>query len=210
MDTATNIFFKNEFVEQYDDLVKKQKWYGVEVLFGMMFEFLNQNDVILDVGIGTGLSAENFHATGMEVYGLDYSDEMLEMCKQKNITVDLKQFDLTNSPLPYNSDFFDHISANAVLYFIENLDELFSEIQRILKTNGVWAFIIEEHNKNDIDIIEKPKAKNGLVNYSHSQKYVSNLISENKFTILKKLEFVAENFQMQGKSVTFVAYICRG
>lgn len=208
MEQSRNLFFNNEFASQYDDLVKKQNWYGSEVLFGMIFEYIKMKDRILDIGIGTGLSATGFHALGLEVYGLDYSNEMLEVCKQKEITVDLKQFDLNNTPLPYPTDFFDHISTNAILYFIDKLDALFKEISRIIKEKGIWAFIIQENkDPSEPQIVEKPRGKNGLITYKHSQQYILNLIEDNNFTLLKKLEFVAENFQMEGKPVSFVLYV---
>ena len=208
MEQSRNLFFNNEFASQYDDLVKKQKWYGSEILFGMIFEYLKTKDKILDIGIGTGLSATGFYTLGLEVYGLDYSNEMLEVCRQKDFAVDLKQFDLNDTPLPYPSNFFDHISANAILYFIEKLDSLFEEISRIIKEKGIWAFIIEENiDPSKPEIIEKPRGKNGLITYKHSQFYILDLMKKNGFTLLKKIEFIAENFQMEGKPVSFVLYV---
>ena len=208
MTLEKNLFFKKEFVEQYDEAIKRQKWYGAEILFGMIYEYLRADDKILDIGIGTGLSATAFYRAGLEIHGLDYSDEMLETCKQKNIAVDLRQFDLNNAPLPYQTNFFNHVSANAVLYFIPRLDALFSEISRILKKSGIWAFIVEENaDQLQSDFIKKPRGKNGLVNYQHSKKYLTKLINENRFFLLKKVEFVAENFQMEGKAVPFQLYV---
>lgn len=207
MDKENNLFFNNEFVLKYDDLVGKQNWYGAEILLGMIFEYLETKDKILDIGIGTGLSATGFHTLGLEVYGLDYSNEMLEVCRQKNIAVDLKQFDINDAPLPYSSNFFNHISANAILYFIGKLDNFFEEISRIVKEKGIWTFIIEESIDPKSDIIEKPRGKNGLITYKHSQFYILDLMNKNGFTLLKKIKFVAENFQMEGKSVPFVLYV---
>jgi hypothetical protein len=34
-----------------------------------------------------------------------------------------------------------------------------------------------------------------------------NLLKKNRFTLMKKLEFIAENFQMEGKPVSFVLYV---
>ena len=152
-------------------------------------------DKILDIGIGTGLSATGFHSLGLEVYGLDYSNEMLAVCKQKEITADLKQFDLNNTPLPYPRNFFDHISANAILYFIDKLDDLFEEISRIIIKKGIWAFIIQENKDPSApQIVENPRSKNGLITYKHNQQYILNVI-------------VADNFQMEGKPVSFVLYV---
>lgn len=174
----------------------------------MIFEYLKAKDKILDIGIGTGLSTAGFHTLGLEVYGLDYSGEMLEACRQKGITVELKQFDLNNSPLPYPSKYFDHISANAILYFLSKLDRLFAEIYRIIKEKGIWAFIIEENlDPTKPEIIKKPPGKNGLITYKHSQHYILDLMKKNGFVLLKKIEFIAENFQMEGKAVSFVLYV---
>jgi predicted TPR repeat methyltransferase len=210
MGKENNLFFNNEFALKYDDLVGKQNWYGAEILLGMIFDYLKAKDKILDIGIGTGLSATGFHTLGLDVYGLDYSDEMLEVCRQKDIAVDLKQFDLNDTLLPYSSNFFDHISANAILYFINKLDNLFEEISRIIKAKGIWAFIIEENiDPSKPDIIEKPPGKNGLITYRHSQFYILDLMKNNGFTLLKKVEFIAENFQMEGKPVSFVLYVTK-
>ena len=211
MNSEKNLFFKKEFVEKYDDAIKQQKWYGAEILFGMIYEHLKANDKILDIGIGTGLSAIAFHKAGLEIYGLDYSEEMLEACKQKKIAVDLQQFDINNTPLPYQTNYFNHVSANAVLYFIPKLDALFSEISRILKKAGIWAFIIEEdtNHQQQSKFNEKPRGKNGLVNYQHSSQYLFDLMKDNGFSLLKKIEFVAENFQMEGKAVPFQLYVTK-
>ena len=46
-----------------------------------------------------------------------------------------------------------------------------------------------------------------MVNYQHSSKYLFDLIKNNGFFLLKKIEFVAENFQMEGKAVSFYLYV---
>ena len=70
MNSEKNLFFKQEFVEKYDDAIKKQKWYGSEILFGMIDEFMKANDTILDIGIGTGLSEKEFNKAGLEATGI--------------------------------------------------------------------------------------------------------------------------------------------
>ncbi len=208
MDKAINLFMNENFASRYDALIQNQNWYGPEILLGMIFEYIKSGEKILDIGIGTGLSATAFHAMGLEVFGLDYSHEMLRICEQKGLAVDLKQFDLNDSPLPYPNHFFNHISANAVLYFLSNLDSLFHEISRIIKKKGIWAFIVE--SQNDLSagrILEKPPGKNGLITFKHSRQYILGILKDNKFTLLKELEFIAKNFQMEGKPVSFTLYI---
>ena len=200
----------DRFATKYDGLVQEQNWHGPEILFGMMFEYIRSGEKLLDIGIGTGLSAVAFHKTGVLVYGLDYSYEMLSVCKQKNIAADLIQFDLNDSPLPYPDHFFDHISANAVLYFIERLENLFSEISRILKKKGTWAFIIQtQTDRSKKSISANPPGKNALKTFKHSREYIIGLLEKNSFNLVKELDFISKNFQMEGKPVSFTLFVAR-
>jgi predicted TPR repeat methyltransferase len=61
MDEATNLFMDGQFASRYDDLIQTQNWYGPEILLGMIFEYIKSGEKILDIGIGTGLSATAFH-----------------------------------------------------------------------------------------------------------------------------------------------------
>lgn len=209
MKKESQLFNKKDFASNYDKLIKKQEWHGAETMFGMVYKYVRPNEDILDLGIGTGLSGELFHKAGLNVYGLDCSNEMLEVCRKKNIAKELRQFDLNKSPLPYKNQLFNHVSANAVLYFLRDLEILFKEISRVIKKNGAFAFIIEEEKSSENDIVEKPKSKNGLINFRHSRKYIMDLIDKNGFTLLKDLDFTAKNFQMQGKEVVFTLFVCR-
>ncbi len=208
MEQSKNLFFNNDFTAKYDDLVRKQNWYGAEIMFGMIFEYIKSGDRLLDLGIGTGLSAFLFNKVGLEVYGLDYSLEMLDICEKKGVTKNLRQFDLNNTPLPYPDRFFNQIIANAILYFIKDLGPLFKEISRISKKKGIWSFIVEKQTKLSGELISKNEpGKNDLVTYQHSQEYINDLISQNDFTLLKELEFTCTNFQMEGKTIPFTLYI---
>lgn len=202
-------FQHKEFADKYEDHVNNQKWYGPEILFGMVYEFIQPGHKILDLGIGTGLSAKLFKKAGLEVYGLDYSKAMLEKVREKNIAVDLKAFDLTKTPLPYDDNFFHHISANAVLYFLGEMDDLFKEISRITKKNGIFSFIFEEETQGVEKIKEKFNPVNGIMNYKHSKDYILTILEKNNFTVLREAEFINRNFQGTGKSADLSVYVCK-
>ena len=70
----------DEFVAEYDESARKYGWYTPEVLFGLMHEHLTAGDRLLDLGIGTGLSAVPFAKAGLVVCGLDGSRKMLNRC----------------------------------------------------------------------------------------------------------------------------------
>jgi len=47
----------------------------------MCFEYVNPQDRLLDIGLGTGLGSLPFAKTGLEIFGIDGSGEMLKICK---------------------------------------------------------------------------------------------------------------------------------
>lgn len=99
---ANTLQLVNQFAQGYDSYIKNCQWYGPDMLFGMMYEYLTPNEQILDLGTGTGLCASLFHKAGLKVFGVDGSEEMLKICKSKNITVELKLADLTKSEIPFS------------------------------------------------------------------------------------------------------------
>ena len=130
------IAYYDEFAPEYDKLASEYYWLSPKVMFGMLYEYTKPNDKILDIGIGTGLSSCPFKSVGMDVFGIDGSTKMLEICKSKGISNDLRQVDLENEDLPYQDNFFEMIIANGVLYFLANIEHVLSEAVRVLKFGG--------------------------------------------------------------------------
>ncbi len=46
-----------ELASNYDKQVREYNSYGHDVLFGMGFEFVREDEKLLDIGIGTGLAS---------------------------------------------------------------------------------------------------------------------------------------------------------
>jgi ABC-type dipeptide/oligopeptide/nickel transport system ATPase component len=91
----------------YDREARETGWFGPEVLFGLCFEYVRPHERLLDIGIGTGLGSMLFARAGLEVFGIDGSAEMLEICRSKDFAEDLREFDLRGMPLPYSDGSFD-------------------------------------------------------------------------------------------------------
>jgi predicted TPR repeat methyltransferase len=87
----------------------------------------------------------------LQIFGLDGSGEILEVCAAKNFTAELKQQDLRHRPLPYPSRFCDHIVSIAVLNSFRDLAPIFEEVARIIKAGGIFAFTIEEQKSGQED-----------------------------------------------------------
>jgi len=94
---------------------------------------------ILEVGVGTGLSLEHYGAS-QQVWGFDYSAEMLAKAKAKvtakglSAVKELRQMDARK--LDYKDGSFDTVAAMHVLSVVPEPERVMSEIARVLKPGG--------------------------------------------------------------------------
>ena len=106
---------------------------------------LKPGEVVLDLGSGGGidvlLSARRVGPTG-KAYGLDMTDEMLELAranqKKSGLTnVEFLKGEIENIPLPENS--VDVIISNCVINLSADKDRVLNEAFRVLKPGGRFA-----------------------------------------------------------------------
>jgi predicted TPR repeat methyltransferase len=178
--------------QAYDDEAKATGWYGPEVTFGMLYEFLHEGQSILDIGIGTGLSSLLYRKAGLAVHGMDVSRDMLDACRLKGFA-DLKLHDLTKTPYPYEAARMDHAVCLGVLNFFSDLTPVFQETARILRGGGVFAFAVGHRSEDeDFDILVGPehtKSCRSVTMYRHSARQIDGWVKKFGFEPLKDLEF---------------------
>jgi len=106
---------------------------------------LNPGETILDLGSGGGidvlLSAKRVGPTG-KVYGLDMTDEMLDLARENQrkaglTNVEFLNGDLEQIPLPDNS--VDVIISNCVINLAADKDRVLAEAFRVLNPGGRFA-----------------------------------------------------------------------
>jgi len=207
----------DESARDYDSQSRRYEWHGPEILFGLAFEFVSAGEKLLDMGIGTGLSAQPFCQAGLSVSGIDDSDEMLEVCRSKNIARELKNHDIRQTPLPYPNGEFDHVVACGVFHFIDKLDPLVSEASRLLKEGGTFVFTFEKHRVGADDgipvrageVSKRIDDETGTEIFRHSEAYIKRLLGERGFAVLKTAEFVASVHPETGRKVHFRVVVTR-
>jgi predicted TPR repeat methyltransferase len=115
-----------------------------EVLFGLMYAHVRPGELLLDIGIGTGLASQLFHRAGLCIVGVDSAEEMLAHCRAKGIAERLVVHDLASTPWPFEGARFDHAIACGLFHFFVSLDPLLAELARVVRTGGVVGFTTME------------------------------------------------------------------
>lgn len=116
---------------------------------------------ILDAGCGSGPLAAALHERGASVTGIDSSDAMLRLARQRlGEDVRLELVDLRD-PLPFDDETFDDVVASLVLHYLQDWGPTLAELRRVLKLGGrlivsvehpVIAYMIQEPLPNYLAI----------------------------------------------------------
>ncbi|MCE7861723.1 MAG: class I SAM-dependent methyltransferase [Chloroflexi bacterium CFX2] len=98
---------------------------------------------ILEIGCGTGKNTEFLATLGDSVLAFDFSEKMLARARQK-VTADHVRFALADITQPWNcaDNSFDLITCNLVLEHIKDLNHIFAQAARTLRSGG--QFLVNE------------------------------------------------------------------
>lgn len=160
----------------YDAQVAAYDCYLAEALFGLCYEFVRPGERLLDLGIGSGLSAAPFARAGLRVSGMDFAPAMLDLCRAKGIAADLRQHDLQDIPWPYGPASFDHAICVGVFHFIDNLGAIFTEVGRVLRPSGLFAFTTKWPAGASAHPYEQQRVGE-LDTFAHAPGYVTALLA---------------------------------
>ena len=100
---------------------------------------------ILEIGCGTGKNTEYLQTKAENLIGADFSAEMLEKAKAKITAenVEFRQMDLRET-WDFAESSFDLITCSLALEHIENIDFIFQQAHKVLRSNGLF-YIGELH-----------------------------------------------------------------
>jgi len=150
---------------------------------------LEKNGRIIELGCGTGCYAELIGKTlKRDIFGVDISEAMLTIAKKKNYLTLAKND--CNNKLNYLNDNFCFAYSVNFIHFINNINNFFKEVYRILSYQGVayTATHSEKDFKNQTLGYYFPDTIQLELSYAHSVEKIvealthvgfSNIIIEN-------------------------------
>ncbi len=183
-----NSFDYKDIAANYDNLIKQYNCPAPGIIFNILSDYLKAGTKLLDIGIGTGASSQRFHNEGIEIYGLDNSAEMLEVCRSKNISENLVLCDLLNEEIPFTNVSFDYIICSGVLHFFSDPALIFTKADTVLEKGGLFIFTILENTKNNSSFYEEMVS--GTSVYYHRMRYINFLMKKMNYTEMKNIDFM--------------------
>lgn len=139
--------------EEYWNGVSDKKEFTTPFQAEEFSKYVNRDSCILDVGCGYGRTLDElYHNSYRNLIGIDFSSGMIERGKQQFPYLDLRVKEDTNIALPDAS--VDAVILFAVLTCIrtnEEQEQLLSEIQRVLRPQGILYvndFLLNTDDRN--------------------------------------------------------------
>jgi SAM-dependent methyltransferase len=115
---------------------------------------LRPGQLVLDVGCGVGAFLRLITARGARAYGIDASEALLALARQRVPDADLRVGDM--EALPYEDDSFDLVTGFNSFFFANDIVAALREARRVAKPGArvviqVWG----PHERNDLEAMKE-------------------------------------------------------
>jgi len=133
----------DNFAPGFDRQLAALNYTVPSMLAGMLGED-DQGLTIVDLGCGTGQVGAALAGRGHHLVGVDLSEKMLNIARERNAYASLSNMDISAWLEACAPASIDVVIAADVFIYIGALESTFADIARALKTGGRFAFSIEE------------------------------------------------------------------
>lgn len=182
-----------------------------------------QGKTVLDLGCGCGENCQRFKESGASrVIGIDISKNMLKVAMETCQGEGMEFYQMSMSDLSALHQSFDLIVSSLAVHYIENFNQLLSDIHALLKKDGIFLFsqehplttaLMNDHywtrDENDLALhynlshyaVEGKRTNHwivdGVVKYHRTMSSIINALIDAGFVIEKVLEPVLDETMME-------------
>lgn len=141
-----NIYDDQEFFAAYAEMGRSKfglkaagEWHQLQPLFPEL-----QGKKVLDLGCGYGWHCRYAAQMGAsQILGIDSSEKMIAKAAADNSDVQIRYEVCSIEEYDYPENFYDLVVSNLVLHYLEDLDSVYQNVYRTLKSGGCFLFNIE-------------------------------------------------------------------
>ena len=152
---TTTIIQYNTIAKKYSELVVENNQDSITAYFRHLDISMNGKSV-LDLGCGDGYDLSQIKLKGALIYGIDSSQEMIEIAQLKNPYGKIKIGYLES--IPFADQTFDIVISKWSFQLSMDIDSIYREIARVIKPNGQLVYLSAHPIRQFID--KKRKGKN--------------------------------------------------
>jgi len=201
----------NESANKYYDLLASVydkateapgAWNPPSMVYETIKHKISSQSRILDIGIGTGQSIAKIYGEGQykEIWGVDVSTKMLDICKEKYPKAKLTRISSV-ADIENINGCFDMVISSGVTEFIEDIDLLFKHVSCKQEKGGIFAFTYEpiiyfhpfQNDRKSLTVPNKSSSfyLNDFYTYRRNPVEISHLLDTNNFRVTEDFEFIA-------------------
>ena len=154
--------------------------------------YLENNSLIIDLGGGSGKLTNYFNEKGYKAICYDFSENMKKYAENTYPNIQFILDDIVNIKNHFNKKAIDGIIAMYSLFHIpkENINQLFKDINNVLKNNGLFCFSLQLGSGEDFvdEPYLKESGKNVLYMNYLTKNEIYDLLDESNFEIIYETE----------------------
>ena len=185
--------------QYYKDFYGKNNLWPINILEPVVYqklpEYLRpQNGLMVDLGCGPGNIINRMVDVFKfkEVFAVDVSTEMIsfvnEQLPKNDIKVETQVADLRYDNLDVASNSADLVISFYAMPYLNELEKMFSEVERVLKKNRLFIFDLIVHSENNVETLPVFGGSLPLWQFFYHNNQIISLLNKNNFLCLYRYD----------------------
>ena len=199
MDEISASIFNNAIAERFHPLFDWGSTESIQVVFWVheyLSRYIDAGKSLIDLGCGSGKHTYQVELLGINTYGIDISEKMIEYALCNKLKYNSKSIFIVGSyySLPFTSNVFDYalFPKNIIECSIREFEIITNEVYRILNKDGQFIILLKENHyieENKENLIHMNNVKiDGIGEFSYPSYYwntkMIERITQGKFKLI--------------------------